>query len=50
MAHIGSLQAAADFTRRVSDQIKGVQGTATETEQAADGSCILRDLPSKRIS
>ena len=32
-----SVQAAADFTRRVSDQIKGVQGTATETEQAADG-------------
>jgi len=32
-----SVQAAADFTRRVSDQIKGVQGAATETEQAADG-------------
>jgi methyl-accepting chemotaxis protein len=32
-----SVQAAADFTRRVSDQIKGVQGTATETEHAADG-------------
>jgi len=38
MRDIGqSVQAAADFTRRVSDQIKGVQGTATETEQAADG-------------
>src|SRR5260370_785058 len=32
-----SVQSAADFTRRVSDQIKEVQGTATETEQAADG-------------
>jgi methyl-accepting chemotaxis protein len=32
-----SVQSAADFTRRVSDQIKDVQGTATETEQAADG-------------
>jgi methyl-accepting chemotaxis protein len=32
-----SVQSAADFTRRVSDQIKEVQGTATETEQAAEG-------------
>jgi methyl-accepting chemotaxis protein len=32
-----SVQSAADFTRRVSDQIKEVQGTANETEQAADG-------------
>jgi methyl-accepting chemotaxis protein len=32
-----SVQSAADFTRRVSDQIKEVQDTATETEQAADG-------------
>ncbi len=32
-----TVQSAADFTRRVSDQIKEVQGTATETEQAADG-------------
>ncbi|MEA3151141.1 MAG: methyl-accepting chemotaxis protein [Gammaproteobacteria bacterium] len=32
-----SVQSAADFTRRVSDQIKEVQGTATETELAADG-------------
>jgi methyl-accepting chemotaxis protein len=32
-----TVQSAADFTRRVSDQIKEVQGTATETEEAADG-------------
>jgi hypothetical protein len=31
------VQSAADFTRRVSEQIQEVQGTATETEQAADG-------------
>jgi methyl-accepting chemotaxis protein len=32
-----TVQTAADFTRRVSDQIQEVQGTATETGQAADG-------------
>jgi methyl-accepting chemotaxis protein len=32
-----TVQSAADFTRRVSEQIQEVQGTATETEQAADG-------------
>jgi methyl-accepting chemotaxis protein len=32
-----TVQSAADFTRRVSDQIQEVQGTATETGQAADG-------------
>jgi len=32
-----TVQVAADFTRRVSDQIQEVKGTATETEQAADG-------------
>jgi methyl-accepting chemotaxis protein len=31
------VQSAADFTRRVSDQIQEVKDTATETEQAADG-------------
>jgi methyl-accepting chemotaxis protein len=32
-----TVQSAADFTRRVSEQIQEVQGTATETGQAADG-------------
>jgi methyl-accepting chemotaxis protein len=32
-----TVQTAADFTRRVSDQIQEVQGTATATGQAADG-------------
>jgi methyl-accepting chemotaxis protein len=32
-----TVQSAADFTRRVSDQILGVKGTAAETGQAADG-------------
>jgi methyl-accepting chemotaxis protein len=32
-----TVQSAADFTRRVSDQIQEVKTTATETEQAADG-------------
>jgi methyl-accepting chemotaxis protein len=32
-----TVKSAADFTRRVSDQIQEVQGTATETEQAAEG-------------
>jgi len=32
-----TLQSAADFTRRVSDQIQEVQGTATQTGQAAEG-------------
>jgi methyl-accepting chemotaxis protein len=32
-----TVQSAADFTRRVSDQIQEVKDTATETEQAADG-------------
>jgi methyl-accepting chemotaxis protein len=32
-----SVQSAADFTRRVSDQIQEVKGTASETEQAAEG-------------
>ncbi|HME39033.1 MAG TPA: methyl-accepting chemotaxis protein [Steroidobacteraceae bacterium] len=32
-----TVQSAADFTRRVSDQIQEVQATATETEQAAEG-------------
>jgi methyl-accepting chemotaxis protein len=32
-----TVQSAADFTRRVSDQIQEVKVTATETEQAADG-------------
>jgi methyl-accepting chemotaxis protein len=32
-----TLQSAADFTRRVSDQIQEVKITAGETEQAADG-------------
>jgi methyl-accepting chemotaxis protein len=32
-----TVQSAADFTRRVSDQIKEVKVTAEETEQAADG-------------
>ena len=32
-----TVQSAAAFTRRVSDQIQEVKGTATETEQAADG-------------
>jgi methyl-accepting chemotaxis protein len=32
-----TVQSAADFTRRVSEQIQDVQATATETEQAADG-------------
>jgi methyl-accepting chemotaxis protein len=38
MRDIGkTVQSAADFTRRVSEQIQEVQATATETEQAADG-------------
>jgi hypothetical protein len=32
-----TLQSAADFTRRVSDQIQEVKITAGETGQAADG-------------
>lgn len=32
-----TVQSAADFTRSVSDQIQEVKGTATQTEQAADG-------------
>jgi methyl-accepting chemotaxis protein len=32
-----TVQMAADFTRRVSDQIQEVQSTATDTGQAADG-------------
>jgi methyl-accepting chemotaxis protein len=32
-----TVQSAADFTRRVSDQILEVKGTAAETGQAADG-------------
>src|ERR1700732_314495 len=32
-----TVQSAADFTRRVSEQIQEVKDTATETEQAADG-------------
>lgn len=32
-----TVQSAADFTRRVSDQIQEVKGTATLTERAADG-------------
>jgi methyl-accepting chemotaxis protein len=32
-----TVQSAADFTRRVSDQIQEVKGTAAETGQAADG-------------
>jgi methyl-accepting chemotaxis protein len=31
------VQSAADFTRRVSDQIQEVKDTATQTGQAADG-------------
>ncbi len=38
MRDIGkTVQSAADFTRRVSDQIHEVKSTAAETEQAADG-------------
>ncbi|GEM_PF-3109199 len=38
MRDIGkTVQSAADFTRRVSDQIQEVKGTATETGNAADG-------------
>jgi methyl-accepting chemotaxis protein len=38
MRDIGlTVQSAADFTRRVSDQIQDVKGTAAETGQAAEG-------------
>jgi methyl-accepting chemotaxis protein len=38
MRDIGkTVQSAADFTRRVSDQIQEVKDTATQTGQAADG-------------